>query len=200
VGKRHQRIRARSATGQVAGAATESPGSNAHRPRTGLPNMRSPRKPPSRSPDPNQDPDQEQQPSRAIFMPRRAPVWPEQDAASAMPNGSGRDPTRNVDSSDSSGGGASGVCFGTPAPCAKRQYGATPRLTQGPRIAGPTRSRYQDVRRDRSSSPPAVSECAASSHPVEAPIEALGRRTRTSEERTHPAVHRRERPKAVTGR
>ena len=54
MGKRHRRIRARSATGQVAGAATEKPGlKHAHRPRTGLPNMRSPRKPLSRSPEPN---------------------------------------------------------------------------------------------------------------------------------------------------
>ena len=33
VGKRHRRIRARSATGQVAGAATEKPGLEAHRPK-----------------------------------------------------------------------------------------------------------------------------------------------------------------------
>jgi hypothetical protein len=52
VGKRHRRIRARSATGQVAGAATEhSPGSKPIV-QTGLPTLRSPRKPPSRSPDP----------------------------------------------------------------------------------------------------------------------------------------------------
>ena len=44
VGKRHRRIRARGATGQVAGAATEKPGLEAHRP-NGLPNLRSPRKP-----------------------------------------------------------------------------------------------------------------------------------------------------------
>jgi hypothetical protein len=37
MGKRHRRIRARGATGQVAGAATEKPGlRSAHRPRTGL--------------------------------------------------------------------------------------------------------------------------------------------------------------------
>jgi hypothetical protein len=51
-------------------------------------------------------------------------------------------------------------------------------------LAGPTHSRSQDapnrakdVRRDRSASPPAASECAASAHSVEAPIEALGCRT-----------------------
>jgi hypothetical protein len=33
MGKRHRRIRARSATGQVAGAATEKPGLEAHRPK-----------------------------------------------------------------------------------------------------------------------------------------------------------------------
>jgi hypothetical protein len=37
VGKRHRRIRARSATGQVAGAANEKPGSTAHRPKTACP-------------------------------------------------------------------------------------------------------------------------------------------------------------------
>jgi hypothetical protein len=52
MGKRHRRIRAPSATGQVAGAATEKPGlQRAHRPRTGLPSLRSPRKPLSRSAD-----------------------------------------------------------------------------------------------------------------------------------------------------
>jgi hypothetical protein len=52
MGKRHRRIRALSATGQVAGAATEKPGlQHAHRPRTGLPSLRSPRKPPFRSAD-----------------------------------------------------------------------------------------------------------------------------------------------------
>jgi hypothetical protein len=48
VGKRHRRIRARSATGQVAGAATESPGSEPIV-QNGLPNLRSPERPdPSR--------------------------------------------------------------------------------------------------------------------------------------------------------
>jgi hypothetical protein len=53
VGKRHRRIRARSATGQVAGAATEKPGLNTPIAQTGLPNMRSPKEPLSRSADHN---------------------------------------------------------------------------------------------------------------------------------------------------
>ena len=44
VGKRHRRIRARSATGQVAGAATEKPGLKPIV-QTGLPSLRSPRRP-----------------------------------------------------------------------------------------------------------------------------------------------------------
>ena len=46
MGKRHRRIRARSATGQVAGAATEKPGLNSPIVQNGLPNLRSPTKAP----------------------------------------------------------------------------------------------------------------------------------------------------------
>ena len=46
MGKRHRRIRARSATGQVAGAATEKPGLNSPIVQNGLPNPRSPTKAP----------------------------------------------------------------------------------------------------------------------------------------------------------
>ena len=70
MGKRHRRIRARSATGPVAGAATEKPGLEAHRPRTGLPNLRSPRKPPSRSTDRRSKPGR--QPPSDSFKPRQA--------------------------------------------------------------------------------------------------------------------------------
>jgi hypothetical protein len=45
VGKRHRRIRARSATGSVAGAASEYSGLAAHQPKHGLPILRSPRTP-----------------------------------------------------------------------------------------------------------------------------------------------------------
>jgi len=62
MGKRHRRIRARSATGQVAGAATEKPGLNTPIAQTGLPNMRSPTEPLSRSTEPTPDqPDQQPQ-------------------------------------------------------------------------------------------------------------------------------------------
>ena len=56
MGKRQRRIRARSAIGQVAGAATEKHGLEAHRPITACP-MRSPKKPLSRSPDLRHGPD-----------------------------------------------------------------------------------------------------------------------------------------------
>jgi hypothetical protein len=60
MGKRHRRIRARSATGQVAGAATEKPGLNTPIAQTGLPTMRSPTEPLSRSTEPTPDqPDQQ---------------------------------------------------------------------------------------------------------------------------------------------
>jgi hypothetical protein len=52
VGKRHRRIRARSATGQVAGAATEKPGLNSPIVQTGLPSLRSPKGPSSQSVEP----------------------------------------------------------------------------------------------------------------------------------------------------
>ena len=52
MGKRHRRIRARSATGQVAGAATEKPGLNTPIVQTGLPNLRSPKGPSSQSAEP----------------------------------------------------------------------------------------------------------------------------------------------------
>jgi hypothetical protein len=45
VGKRHRRIRARSTTGSVAGAASEYSGLSAHQPWHGLPSLRSPRSP-----------------------------------------------------------------------------------------------------------------------------------------------------------
>jgi hypothetical protein len=51
VGKRHRRIRARSATGQVAGRPTRSSGSRPIVQRTGLPNLRSPKRPLSQSGD-----------------------------------------------------------------------------------------------------------------------------------------------------
>ena len=76
MGKRHRRIRARSATGQVAGAATEKPGLNTPIAQTGLPNMRSPTEPLSRSTEPT--PDQpDQQPLRHFHAPTSdsLPAW-----------------------------------------------------------------------------------------------------------------------------
>jgi hypothetical protein len=70
VRKRHRRIRAGRTTGQVAGRPPKSPGSNAHRPRTGLPNLRSPRKPLSRSADRRSRPGH--QPPSDSFIPREA--------------------------------------------------------------------------------------------------------------------------------
>jgi hypothetical protein len=75
VGKRHRRIRPRSATGQVAGAATEKPGLKSPSSKNRPAQHAFSQKPLSRSPDPNQGPDQEQQPPSAIFMPRRGGVW-----------------------------------------------------------------------------------------------------------------------------
>jgi len=69
VGKRHRRIRARSATGQVAGAATEKPGlkrpSSKNRPAQHAFSQ----KPLSRSPDPNPAPEPEQQPQAPFSCP-----------------------------------------------------------------------------------------------------------------------------------
>ena len=72
VGKRHRRIRARSATGQVAGAATEKPGLKQHPSPKNRPAQHAfSRKPLSRSPDPNPAGPEQQAPSD-ILMPRRA--------------------------------------------------------------------------------------------------------------------------------
>jgi hypothetical protein len=57
VGKRHRRIRARSATGQVAGAATEQPGLKAHRRKTACPACVPPKAPSPRQPNLSQPPD-----------------------------------------------------------------------------------------------------------------------------------------------
>ena len=56
VGKRHRRIRARSATGHVARGGHRKVGLTAHRARTGLPNLRSPRRPLSQSREPSHRP------------------------------------------------------------------------------------------------------------------------------------------------
>jgi hypothetical protein len=71
MGKRHRRIRARSATGQVAGAATEKPGLNTPIAQTGLPVCVLP-KSPCPGPPSLPRPKPEQQPSSDIFMPRNA--------------------------------------------------------------------------------------------------------------------------------
>jgi hypothetical protein len=70
MGKRHRRIRARSATGQVAGAATEKPGLNTPIAQTGLPVCVLP-KSPCPGPPSLPRPKPEQQPSSDIFMPRK---------------------------------------------------------------------------------------------------------------------------------
>ena len=88
MGKRHRRIRARSATGQVAGAANEKPGLEAHRPikRPAQPafSQKAPR--PSR-PNLSRPPDVSQ-PSETSFMPRkplvRSPLTPCMDTSTPL--------------------------------------------------------------------------------------------------------------------
>jgi hypothetical protein len=65
VGKRHRRIRARSATGQVAGAATEKAGLEAHRPRRPAQPAFS-RRPLSQSTEPKPGPGRQQGLQRAL--------------------------------------------------------------------------------------------------------------------------------------
>jgi hypothetical protein len=74
VGKRQRRIRARSATGQVAGAATEKAGLKAHRPRNGLPSLRSPKGPSSRSTEPRPAAGRHQRLRRAVSCPAKEPL------------------------------------------------------------------------------------------------------------------------------
>jgi hypothetical protein len=73
VGKRHRRIRARSATGQVAGAATEKPGSKPIAQETACPTCVLPESPRPGRPKLGRPPDD--QPSRSSFMPRKATFW-----------------------------------------------------------------------------------------------------------------------------
>ena len=70
VGKRHRRIRARSATGQVAGAATEKPGLEAHRPKRPAQPAFSQKAPRPSQPTLSPPPDTTG-PSRSSFMPER---------------------------------------------------------------------------------------------------------------------------------
>ena len=73
MGKRHRRIRARSATGQVAGAATEKPGLNSPIVQIGLPSLRSPKGPSSQSAEPK--PTTGRQPlHRAVSCPEQHPA------------------------------------------------------------------------------------------------------------------------------
>jgi hypothetical protein len=69
MGKRHRRIRARSATGQVAGAATEKPGLNTPIAQTGLPVCVLP-KSPCPGPTSLTRPNPEQQPSHHFHAPK----------------------------------------------------------------------------------------------------------------------------------
>jgi hypothetical protein len=66
VDKRHRRIRARSATGQVAGAATEKPGLNSPIVQIGLPSLRSPEGPSSQSTEPKPAPGHDTRLHRAV--------------------------------------------------------------------------------------------------------------------------------------
>jgi hypothetical protein len=84
MGKRHRRIRARSATGQVAGAATEKPGLDRPSSNTRPAQHASPRKPLSRSPDPNPGPSQNNSP-RAPFSCPEYEQRPARDAARKCP-------------------------------------------------------------------------------------------------------------------
>ena len=92
VGKRHRRIRAQSATGQVAGAATENPGlkrpSSKNRPAQHAFSQ----EPPSRSPDPN-PPSPRTAALGAIFMPRRPSVSPSRDQRSCFARAKPRQPS-----------------------------------------------------------------------------------------------------------
>jgi hypothetical protein len=71
VDKRHRRIRARSATGQVAGAATEKPGLNSPIVQIGLPSLRSPEGPSSQSTEPKPAPGHDTRLHRAVSCPEK---------------------------------------------------------------------------------------------------------------------------------
>jgi hypothetical protein len=94
VGKRHRRIRARSATGQVAGAANEKPGLNSPIVQNGLPNLRSPKKAPRPS-QPNLSPPPDT--TRALTEQFHAPTSGSagRDVRSAT-EGAGFDGSRNA--------------------------------------------------------------------------------------------------------
>jgi hypothetical protein len=72
VGKRHRRIRARSATGQVAGAANEKPGLEAHRPKTACPTCVLQKAPRPSRPNLSPPPDTTGAPGRAVSCPEKS--------------------------------------------------------------------------------------------------------------------------------
>ena len=72
-GKRHRRIRAHSATGQVAGAATEKPGLKpAHRPQTACPACVLPESPSSQSTEPKPAPGHDRRLTAQFHAPKAA--------------------------------------------------------------------------------------------------------------------------------